>query len=318
MTAVITAPSTATVFGRPVLPATEDGRCPFWRLVLRGCSQCCFQTNEITGVLFLLAVLAYDWKQFLLMAMGALIGAGVGSVLMRNDRALLELGLFGFNSILMAIGLGNFFDKTVSLWIWAAVMCTLAAGLTWVFVKWFPYPVLAAPFILLFWVFWPVSDDLGLTKLQFPPFIGGDVHFVRAAVSALGATLFAGVVVAGILFFVGLLVSNWRHAALAVSAAMIAHTIAEWWNVPGDQINSGLAGLNAVLAAVAIYALVAQDIRLSLLGAIVASAVLPLFGQLDLISLAAGFVLTTWAILFLDWFQKRWFNQPVRTLDPPP
>jgi urea transporter len=268
--------------------------------------------------LFLLAVLAYDWKQFLLMAMGALIGAGVGSVLMRNDRALLELGLFGFNSILMAIGLGNFFDKTVSLWIWAAVMCTLAAGLTWVFVKWFPYPVLAAPFILLFWVFWPVSDDLGLTKLQFPPFIGGDVHFVRAAVSALGATLFAGVVVAGILFFVGLLVSNWRHAALAVSAAMIAHTIAEWWNVPGDQINSGLAGLNAVLAAVAIYALVAQDIRLSLLGAIVASAVLPLFGQLDLISLAAGFVLTTWAILFLDWFQRRWFNQPVRTLDPPP
>jgi urea transporter len=315
VTAVATAPSTATVFGRPVLPATDEGRCPFWRLVLRGCSQCCFQTNEITGVLFLLAVLAYDWQQFLLMAMGALIGAAVGSLLMRDDRFLLELGLFGFNSCLMALGLGNFFDKTVGLWIWAAALCAVAGVVTWAFIRWFPFPVLAAPFILLFWLFWPLSEDLGLTKLQFPPFIGGDVFFLRAAVSAMGATLFAGVVVAGVLFFLGVLVSNWRHAVLAVAAAMIAHTIAVWWEVPGDQINSGLAGLNAVLAAVAIYALVAQDIRLSLLGAIVASAVLPLFGRLDLISLAAGFVLTTWAIMFLDWFQKTWFNARAPLLD---
>lgn len=316
MSTAVQTPSTATVFGRPVLPGVPDGQVPFWRLVLRGCSQCCFQTNEVTGVLFLLAVLAYDWKQFLLMAMGALIGAAVGSVLMRNDRFLLELGLFGFNSCLMALGLGNFFDKTVGLWVWAAVLCVLAAALTWVFVKWFPFPVLAAPFILLFWAFWPISEDVGLTKLQFPPFIGGDVFYIRATISAMGATLFAGVVVAGLLFFLGVLVSSWRHAVLAFAAAMIAHTIAVWWNVPGDEINSGLAGLNAVLAAVAIYALVEADIRLALLGAIVASAVIPLFSQLNLIPLAAGFVLTTWVIMLLDRFQKRWFNQPVPLLDP--
>jgi urea transporter len=306
----MSATATATVFGRPVLlPAVEDGYVPFWRVVLRGCSQCCFQTNEITGVIFLLAVLTYSWEQFLLMAMGAVIGAAVGWAL-KADRFLLELGLFGFNSCLMALGLGNFFDKSAALWIWAAVLCALAGVVTWAFVKWFPYPVLAAPFILLFWLFWPVSESLGLTKLQFPPFIDADVFYLRAAISAMGATLFAGTVIAGLLFLLGVAVSNWRHAVLAFVAAFVAHTIAVWWEVPGEEINSGLAGFNAVLAAVAIYAFCGSDVRLALLGAIFASAILPLFGKLDLVSLAAGFVLTTWLIMFLGWFQDRYFNAP--------
>jgi urea transporter len=131
----------------------------------------------------------------------------------------------------------------------------------------------------------------------------------------MGATLFAGTVVAGLLFFVGVLISNWRHAVLAVTAALIAHTVAAWWNVPGEHINSGLAGFNAVLAAVAIYALVKPDIRLSLLGAIAASAVLPVFEKLGLISLAAGFVLVTWSIIFLGWFQDRYFIDAHQTSD---
>ena len=91
---------------------------------------------------------------------------------------------------------------------------------------------------------------------------------------------------------------------------LIAHIVAVWWEVPGEQINAGLAGFNAVLAVVAIYSLVTADIRLALLGAIVASAILPLFSQIGLVSLAAGFVLTTWVIIFLGWFQEHHFNAP--------
>ncbi len=71
----ITPVSTARLFNLTVLPAVEDGQVPFWRVVLRGCSQCCFQTNEVTGVIFLVAVLTYSWQQSLLMLMGAVIGA---------------------------------------------------------------------------------------------------------------------------------------------------------------------------------------------------------------------------------------------------
>jgi urea transporter len=309
MSATAEAPaSTATVFGRPVLPPTAEGQAPFWRVVLRGCSQCCFQTNEVTGVLFLVAVLVYSWEQSLLMLMGATIGAGVAKLLKPNVF-LYELGLYGFNSCLMALAVGNFFAKDAAMWLWAAALCVVCTLVAWGGMRWLRFPVLAAPFIVTFWAFWPFAEDVGLTKLQFPPFIDSEVHSVSAAISALGAALFAGTVAAGIVFFIGVMVSNWKHAVLAVSAALIAHTVAVWWDVPGEEINSGLAGFNAVLAAVAIYALCTADIRLALFGAIVASAVLPLFGKLDLISLAAGFVLTTWLVLALAWVQVRWFDE---------
>jgi urea transporter len=301
-------PSTATVFGRPVLPGVPEGAVPFWRLVLRGCSQCCFQTNEVTGLIFLVAVLTYSREQALLMLMAAVIAPAV-ALLLRGDRFLLELGVFGFNSCLMALALGNFFEYEAALWIWAAVLSAVASAVTVVAVRFTTVPVLAAPFIVLFWIFWEFAEDAGLTFRVFPPFSNVDYEALRAGLSALGAALFAGTVVAGVLFFVAVLVSNWRHAVLALSAAFLADRIAEWWEVPGEQINLGLAGFNAVLAAVAIYAFCGSDIRLSLLGAVFASAILPVFGKLDLVSLAAGFVVTTWLVVFLGWFQREHFNE---------
>ena len=146
-------------------------------------------------------------------------------------------------------------------------LSALATGVTVVAVRFISFPILAAPFIVLFWIFWEFAEDVGLTLRVFPPF-GRGYEALRAGLSALGAALFAGTITAGILFFVAVLVSNWRHAVLAFSAAFIADRIAEWWAVPGEQINLGLAGFNTVLAAVAIYSFCGSDIRLALLGAV--------------------------------------------------
>lgn len=300
-------PSTATVFGRPVLAGVADGAVPFWRIVLRGCSQCCFQTNEVTGAIFLLAVLAYSWQMAAYMAIGALIGPAVALAL-KADRGPVELGLYGFNSCLSALALGNFFEPGGALWAAVVVLAAVAAAVTRVLMRLLPMPVIAAPFILTFWCFWPVAERFGLARLEFPPFIDERVYYVMASLSALGATLFAGTVTTGVLFLAGVLVSNWRHAAVAFVAATLAHVIAVWWGVPGQQINIGLAGLNAVLCSVAVYALCGADLRLALFGAIVASAVLPMFGRLGLVPLAAGFVLVTWTVMFLGWFQQQHFD----------
>ena len=267
-----------------------------------------FQTNEVTGVIFLVAVLTYSWQQSLLMLMGAVIGALVG-LLLRSERSLLELGLFGFNACLMALALGNFFVRDAALWIAAAVLCVVVSIVAWAMPKWFPYPMLAAPFIAVFWIIWPPGGQLRSDQAAVPPFIDEDMFPIKAGFATIGAALFAGTVLAGVLFFVAVLVSNWRHAVLALAAAFPAHAVAVWWTVPGEQINSGLAGFNAVLAAVAIYAFAGSDIRLALFGAIVASAILPLFTKLNLISLAAGFVVATWAVLALGWFQDTYFNE---------
>lgn len=302
-------PATGTVFGRPVLAPVEDGRVPFWRIVLRGCSQCCFQTNEVTGAIFLLAVLAYSWQMAAFMLIGAVVGPAVAIVL-RADRALIELGLFGFNSCLMALALGNFFAPEPGLWAAVVLLAAAVAVVAWVMMRLLDFPVIAAPFILTFWVVWPFAERLGLDKLQFPAFIDERVYYVQASFAALGATLFAGSVLTGLLFFVGVLVSNWRHAAIAFAAATLAHIIAVWWGVPGQQINIGLAGLNAVLCSVAVYALCGGDLRVALLGAVVASAVLRMFAMAGLVPLAAGFVLVTWMVMALGWLQRRYFDAP--------
>jgi len=39
-----------------IFPPIEVGSVPYWRLALRGCSQLCFQANELTGIFFLVAV----------------------------------------------------------------------------------------------------------------------------------------------------------------------------------------------------------------------------------------------------------------------
>ena len=32
-----------------IFPRVTNGPLPYWRMVLRGCSQLCFQSNELTG-----------------------------------------------------------------------------------------------------------------------------------------------------------------------------------------------------------------------------------------------------------------------------
>ena len=102
-------------------------------------------------------------------------------------------------------------------------VAVVAAAVTRVLMRLLPMPVIAAPFILTFWCFWPVAERFGLARLEFPPFIDERAHYVMASLSAaLGATPFAGTVTTGVLFLAGVLVSNWRHAAVAFVAANLA------------------------------------------------------------------------------------------------
>ena len=47
---------------------------PFWRQALRGCSQCAFQSNEITGAVFVLAVAVFNWRMAVFFAVSVVLG----------------------------------------------------------------------------------------------------------------------------------------------------------------------------------------------------------------------------------------------------
>jgi urea transporter len=304
-----------SVITAQLLPQVAPDQTPFWRQCLRGFSQCAFQCNEITGLVFILAVGVHNWRMAVFYVIGVVLGTLVCQLL-GGDRTLLGLGLFGFNSGLMGLALGNFFVVNTALWIAVFILACIVGAVTVAMAKWLPIPFLAAPFILTFWVLWPIRSGIGLTTANLGAFNDSHVRFILATFGALGSALFAASAISGLLFLLGILAANWRHAVIAAIGALVAALIAAHVNAPGDMINSGFIGFNAVLASIATYELVAADLRLVLLAAMASTWIFSLINRnWPSPALASGFVLTVWGIMLLGWLNSR-FNPRVAPSEP--
>jgi urea transporter len=281
-----------------------------WRPTLRGFSQCAFQANEITGALLVAAAAVFSWRMAVFFVIGVVVGTLVAWIL-KGIPELLHLGLYGFNSGLMGLALGNFFQPEPLLWLWVVVFAAVAAALTVAMSKWLPIPFLAAPFILTFWLVWLLPDNLGLNKVDFGDFPDVPVDWHYSLVAALGSALFAPSLWSGGLFVAGVAVSNRRHAVIAVFGAMVANALAIQGGARGGAVNFGFMGFNGVLAALAAYAIVASDLRLVVLGSVLATWLGSYVHRGALVPmLASGFVLAVWAMLLLGWLNPRFAGKP--------
>lgn len=295
-----------------ILPDIAPADAPFWRQVLRGFSQCAFQCNELTALFFIAAAAIFNWRMGLAYVVSVIIATAVAKAL-RGDPELLGLGLFGFNSGLMGLALANFFHPGLALWCWVPVMAAIVAAVTVAMARWLPFPFLAAPFILMFWVLWPLADSMGLEKIDLGSFPHVPLTIVAATVASLGAALFASGPFAGLIFLAGVLVSSWRFAVVALMGALLASSLAAHVGAPGAAINSGFVGFNAVLAAMATYALVSTDLRMAALAALGATWIFSFVSRLGVApALASGFVLTVWIIMLMGWVNRRFNETPAQ------
>ena len=114
----------------------------------------------------------------------------------------------------------------------------------------------------------------------------------------------------------GILIANWRHAVIVALGALVAVLLASHVGAPGDMINSGFIGFNAVLAAIATYELVAADLRLVFLAAMASTWIFSFINRSwPSPALASGFVLTVWGIMLLGWLNSR-FNPGATPSEP--
>ena len=105
-------------------PPVTSGAVPFWRLVLRGCSQLCFQSNELTGVFFFAAALVASPIAFVYLVIAGIM-APAGRMMMGEREQVLATGLPGLNPCLIALALPAFFQTgwtNVGMWI-VLVVC---------------------------------------------------------------------------------------------------------------------------------------------------------------------------------------------------
>ncbi len=284
---------------------TNDCKVPFWRQVLRGFSQCAFQANDIAGILFVVAVAVFNWRMAAFYVVSVIVGTLVARML-NGMGGLLDLGLYGFNSGLIGLALGNFFQPDPMLWVWVVVFASVASAVTVAMSKWIPIPFLAAPFILTFWMVWPLAEMLGLMKVDFGAFPTMEVDWSASVIAALGSALFVSSILSGGIFLAGIAVSNWRHAVVAMVGAFVANALAAQAGAVGGAINFGFIGFNGVLAALAAYVIVAADLRLVVLGSVLATWLASyLYRGAPVPVLASGFVLAIWAMLLLGWLNPR-------------
>jgi urea transporter len=300
------------LFGIQILPEVELEAVPFWRQVLRGFSQCAFQSNELTALFFIGATALFSWRLGAAYVLSVIL-ATLTARLLRGKPDLLGLGLYGFNSGLMGLALANFFVPSGAVWINVVVLAVVVAAVTVALARWLPFPFLAAPFIATFWLLWPLAETLGMQKVQLGAFPDAPVEFFNATVAALGATLFASGPIVGLLFLAGLLVSNWRHAVVALIGAALAATLAAHVGAKGTAINSGFIGFNAVLGALATYVIVAADLRLAALAALFSTWIFSYVSRnVPAPALASGFVFTVWLILLIGWLNPRFNSELVK------
>ena len=297
-----------------IFPPIVDDKLPFYRIALRGVSQACLQSNELTGLFFLIAVLIASPIASVYLLVAAILGP-LSRKLIGERREVLSTGLPGLNPCLIAISLPVFFQTgwtNIGMWAVLLVCITAAVLLVRLSIAILPVPTLALPFLIIFWLLWAIEphvDFLQPSELHLAAY--HTFHPVTAVLFSLGQALFSATIWSGLLFLIGLLLSNWRHGVIAFLGAVIGTMVAFYYShVSPESVNLGLYGFNGVLTAVSVFVFCGGRLRLSILGALLATILMPVIASFGVQILSAPFVLTTWLMIGLGWIEDNWFDVP--------
>ena len=297
-------------------------------VVFRGIGQIFFQENALTGLLFVVGIAVTSPLQ----AGGLVVGSAIGAAtawLLKFDKGELNAGIFGFNPALVGIASLFFFDPgavSVGLMLAGCVAATLLTRLMRGFV---PFPTYTTPFIVTTWVVILLGRSMGAsaTSSFVAPLVPtASLGFVvDSTAHGIGQVMFQASLWAGILFLVGLVISDREHAAWALIASVLGMVVTTYhleagakaidpeFLVERDQFENialGLYGYNATLAAVALF-LWRRSAIPALLGIVLSVPLTEIVPRLGLPALTAPFVLAVWLVMIFGWLEGKAF--PART-----
>ena len=298
--------------------------------LLRGVGQVMFQNNPLTGLLFLVGILVNSLE----LAGAGLLGLAASTLaayLLGADRTLIRNGLFGFNGVLVGIGLAFFleFDLLLAGYIvlGAAVSTVVMMALANLLSTW-DMPALTAPFVLTAWVLLfavyqfaflhptdliaPLAPDPEAavqTDLRALATGSGGMTLANLAnglFRGVGEVMFQDNLLSGLIFLAGILVNSRVSAGFAVLGSAVGLGTALAMGADGSSVYHGLYGFNAVLCAIAIggvfFVLTWRSALYALVAAVFSvpafAAVAVLLSPIGMPALTAPFVLTTWLFLW--------------------
>ena len=268
------------------------------RVVLRGIGQVMFQGHAGTGLLFLAGIAVGSP----LMAVGALVGAIIGPAvahLLKFDRGEIEDGIYGFNATLVGIALLFYLKPEPLTWGLIVVGSVVATLLTYALRRFFRFPAYTTGFIVTTWLALLAAHAMAGTSVDVKPAPPSSTPegFVEAVLDGAAEVMFGANAATGLLFLVGIALSNWRHAVIALLGSIVGTALAYYHHDPSGSISIGIYGYNAALAAMAVY-LWRESLLLPILGAIVSVPLTEFFPKsMGLPPLTAPFVVAAWVVL---------------------
>ncbi len=295
----------------------------FCRILSKGVGQVMFQDNAWTGLFFLAGIFYGSYATGNpAVAWGAIAGVAVSTLtgyLLNYPAAKGMTGLWGFNGVLVGCALPTFLGNTPLMWL---ALLLFSAMSTWVMVGLnyllAPYKVSAFtfPFVLITWFVLLAARTMhGLPHgaLGSPGLPGSfsssiDLSFVRLLeywLRGVSQVFLVNSWVTGLLFLVGLAISNRWAAVWAAIGSALALAVAILYRCNGSDIANGLFGFSPVLTGIALgitfYRVNRRTFLWSLVGIVatvfIQAAMDTFFGPFGIPTLTAPFCVATWLLL---------------------
>lgn len=293
----------------------------FLRVLLRGAGQVVFCDNAATGLIVLTAFYIGGIITGLAATIG-LISSTITAYAFKFDKKDIEVGLYGFNGVLVGACLSIFLEHTSQFWLYI-ILASMLSSILWIALtktlQMFNIPAATSPFVLISWVFLVVTSIfenstlgsmLPITNMQLAIIDNSNIPletWFLALARSIGQIVFTDNIFAGGLLLVAITVVTLRGALMAVGGAFIGVIVPMLIGVNQGAIEVGLYGFNPVLTMIAVgWVFLEHNGRTALLA--ILAGILAVFCQvvltillspLGLPVLAFPFILTLWIVLFI-------------------
>ena len=208
--------------------ASQNPVIHFIDVCLRGAGQVMFQNNPLTGLFFLVGIFwgAYS-AHMISVGIGAVIGTIVGTLTayaLRAPKENINIGLHGYNGILVGCALPTFFAPTPLLWgyiVAGSIFSTVLMMAVSSMLRTWKVSAMTGPFVITTWFLMLAAYNFGNIQIISLPHPAISVQpaatdlfalnmeqFWRAAFAGVSQVFLINNVITGILFLIGLAVSS--------------------------------------------------------------------------------------------------------------
>lgn len=280
---------------------------------LKGISQVILIENAVSGFIILAAITIASYSLGVIALFSVIIGTLIGKI-GRADYAIVNQGLFGYNSLLTGMALFLFLsgdDRWLIALVGAAITALFTAAMIH-FMQKTGVPILTFPYIILTWFLllttyrlttFKISPELKPQSLSnWTLDIKGETNWLDGAVNGIGQVFFLDNNISGILLFIALFWAGWKFGLYALVGNFAALLTSYGLGGEYNLIFMGLYGYNAILTIIAVSLVFNENHKTGLLfGTIAACITVPITASVVTWLLPYGLPPLTMPFVFCTW-----------------